>query len=202
MPVNKRLIINNFKSKEFNIILASASPRRHAFLKTMDLDFKIQLKPIAEVYPEHLIHSDISDFLSVLKAEPFIEAFSKNDILITSDTIVWDNNKALGKPENEQDAFNMIAALSGKTHEVITSVCFSSKGKQHVVNSTTKVTFKNFTEDEIWYYINNYKPYDKAGAYGIQEWIGQIGVTKIEGSYFNVMGFPVDLVYKTLINLY
>jgi septum formation protein len=190
------------KLKNYTIILASASPRRQEFLKTLDIDFKIQLKPIEEVYPEHLNHSEISDYLSVLKAAPFLDELSKNDILITSDTIVWDNNKALGKPENEQDAFNMIAALSGKTHEVITSVCFSSKGKQHVVNSTTKVTFKNFTEDEIWYYINNYKPYDKAGAYGIQEWIGQIGVTKIEGSYFNVMGFPVDLVYKTLINLY
>ena len=133
------------KLKNYTIILASASPRRQEFLKTLDIDFKIQLKPIEEVYPEHLNHSEISDYLSVLKAAPFLDELSKNDILITSDTIVWDNNKALGKPENEQDAFNMIAALSGKTHEVITSVCFSSKGKQHVVNSTTKVTFKNFT---------------------------------------------------------
>ena len=190
------------KLKDYNIILASGSPRRQEFLKTLDIDFKIQLKSIEEIYPENLKHSEISDYLSVLKAEPFLNELKENDILITSDTIVWHNNQALGKPKDEQDAFDMIALMSGKTHEVITSVCFSSKKKQQVINDITKVTFKDFTEEEIRYYINNYKPFDKAGAYGIQEWIGQIGVTKLEGSYFNVMGFPVHLVYKTLINLF
>ena len=190
------------KLKDYNIILASGSPRRQEFLKTLDIDFKIQLKPIEEIYPENLNHSEISDYLSVLKAEPFLEDLKENDILITSDTIVWHNNQALGKPKDEKDAFDMITSMSGKTHEVITSVCFSSKNKQQVINDITKVTFKDFTEEEIWYYINNYKPFDKAGAYGIQEWIGQIGVTNLEGSYFNVMGFPVHLVYKTLINIF
>ena len=190
------------KLKDYSIILASGSPRRQEFLKTLDIDFKIQLKPVEEIYPEKLKHSEISDYLSVLKAEPFLEDLKENDILITSDTIVWHNKQALGKPKDEQDAFDMLTSMSGKTHEVITSVCFSSKDKQQVINDITKVTFKDFSEEEIWYYINNYKPFDKAGAYGIQEWIGQIGVTNLEGSYFNVMGFPVHLVYKTLINIF
>ena len=190
----------NQKLKNYNIILASASPRRQEFFRALELDFDIQLKPVEEIYPEQLKHSEISDYLSVLKTQPFLKELKDKDLLITSDTIVWHNNEALGKPNDEKEAYNMIKSLSGKTHEVITSVCFTSKTKQIVINDTTKVTFKQFTEDEIWYYINNYKPFDKAGAYGIQEWIGQIGVTNLEGSYFNVMGFPVHLVYKTLIN--
>ena len=190
----------NQKLKNYNIILASASPRRQEFFRALELDFDIQLKPVEEIYPEQLKHSEISDYLSVLKTQPFLKELKDKDLLITSDTIVWHNNEALGKPNDEKEAYNMIKSLSGKTHEVITSVCFTSKTKQIVINDTTKVTFKQFTEVEIWYYINNYKPFDKAGAYGIQEWIGQIGVTKLEGSYFNVMGFPVHLVYKTLIN--
>ena len=192
----------NQKLKNYNIILASASPRRQEFFRALELDFDIQLKPVEEIYPEQLKHSEISDYLSVLKTQPFLKELKDKDLLITSDTIVWHNNEALGKLKGEKEAYNMIKSLSGKTHEVITSVCFTSKTKQIVINDTTKVTFKQFTEDEIWYYINNYKPFDKAGAYGIQEWIGQIGVTKLEGSYFNVMGFPVHLVYKTLINKY
>ena len=192
----------NQKLKDYNIILASGSPRRQEFLKTLGVNFKIQLKPVEEVYPEHLKHSEISDYLSVLKAEPFLKELNKKDLLITSDTIVWHNNKALGKPKNKQEAFDMILSMSGKTHEVITSVCFSSTDKQQVINAITKVTFKDFSDEEIWYYINHYNPFDKAGAYGIQEWIGQIGVTNLEGSYFNVMGFPIHLVYKTLINLF
>ena len=122
----------------------------------------------------------------------------ENDILITSDTIVWHNNKALGKPINEADAFQIIKSLSDSTHEVITSVCFTTKTFEKTLNAITKVTFKKLTNEEISHYITTYKPFDKAGAYGIQEWIGIIGVTKIEGSYFNVMGLPTHLVYKTL----
>lgn len=190
----------NQKLKNYNIILASASPRRQEFLRALELDFDIQLKSVEEIYPQQLKHSQISDYLSVLKARPFLNELKEKDLLITSDTIVWHNNKALGKPIDDQEAYNMLNSLSGKTHEVITSVCFTSKTKQIVINDTTKVTFKQFTENEILYYIKNYKPFDKAGAYGIQEWIGQIGVNYLEGSYFNVMGFPVHLVYKTLIN--
>lgn len=188
----------NEELKNYSLILASGSPRRHEFFKGLGLDFEIRLKPIEEIYPDHLKHSEISDFLAQLKSAPFEEELIENDILITSDTIVWHNNKALGKPKNEQDAFNMIRSMSGQTHEVITSVCFTTKTTQKIVNAITNVTFKDLSDDEIWYYINNYSPMDKAGAYGIQEWFGFIAVTKIEGSFFNVMGLPVHLVYKTL----
>ena len=188
----------NEKLKDYNIILASGSPRRQEFFKGLGLDFEIRLKPIEEVYPNHLSHSEISDFLAQLKSVPFEGELNEKDILITSDTIVWHNDKALGKPKNEQDAFNMIRSLSGQTHQVISSVCFSTKSTQKLVNAVTNVTFKNLNDDEIWYYIHNYSPMDKAGAYGIQEWFGFIAVTKIEGSFFNVMGLPVHLVYKTL----
>src|SRR5210317_524223 len=190
----------NQKLKDYNIILASASPRRQLFLNSLDIDFKIELKPIEERYPDTLIKEEISDYLSQLKAKPFINNINENDILITSDTIVWHNNKALGKPKDNKDAFDILMSLSGKTHEVITSVSLTSSTKQIVFNDITKVSFKTLSEEEIRYYINTYKPFDKAGAYGIQEWIGQIGVTKIEGSYFNVMGFPIHLVYSKLLD--
>lgn len=188
----------NDKLKSYQIILASGSPRRQAFFKELGLDFEIRLKPVKEEYPKRLKHFEISDYLAQLKSLPFENELQPNNILITSDTIVWHEDKALGKPKSEQDAFEMIQSMSGKTHEVITSVCFKTIDSQKTVNAVTKVTFKAFTEDEIWYYIHNYKPMDKAGAYGIQDWIGQVGVTRIEGSYFNVMGLPVHLVYKTL----
>ena len=188
----------NEKLKNYSIILASGSPRRQQFFKELDIHVDIRLKPVKEEYPQRLSHFEISDYLAQLKALPFQNELKDNDILITSDTIVWHNNKALGKPKDSAEAFQMIKSLSNATHEVITSVCFTSKTFQKTVNSTTKVTFKAFTDDEINYYINTCKPFDKAGAYGIQEWIGQIGVTKIEGSYFNVMGLPTHLVYKTL----
>ena len=188
----------NEKLKNYSIILASGSPRRQQFFKELDIHVDIRLKPVKEEYPQRLSHFEISDYLAQLKALPFQNELKGNDILITSDTIVWHNNKALGKPRDSAEAFQMIKSLSNATHEVITSVCFTSKTFQKTVNSTTKVTFKALTDDEINYYINTCKPFDKAGAYGIQEWIGQIGVTKIEGSYFNVMGLPTHLVYKTL----
>lgn len=186
------------KLKDFNIILASASPRRHTFLKIMHLDFDIQLKPVEEIYPEHLKREEITDFLAKLKAEPFVENLENKDILITSDTIVWLDNKAIGKPKNEADAINMIKSLSNKTHEVVTSICFTVKTKQRIVNTITKVTFKALSDDEIKYYVDHFKPLDKAGAYGIQEWIGAVGITNIEGSYNNVVGLPTHLLYETL----
>lgn len=190
-------MLNN-KLKDFRVILASGSPRRQQFFKDLGLDSKIILKPVKEEYPERLKHFEISDYLAQLKSLPFKEVLLDKDILITSDTIVWHENKALGKPINAEDAFNMIRSLSGKTHEVITSVCFKTKQTEKTVNNITKVTFKELSDDEIWYYINNFNPMDKAGAYGIQEWIGLIAVTKLEGSYFNVMGLPTHLVYQTL----
>ncbi len=191
----------NDKLRNHNIILASGSPRRQQFFKDLGLHFEIRLKPIKEEYPPTLRHFEITNYLSQLKSIPYLEELKDDDILITSDTIVWLDDNALGKPRSDQEAFDMLSSMSGKTHEVITSVCIRTKSYQKTVSNVTKVTFKPLTEDEIWHYIKNYSPYDKAGAYGIQEWIGLIGVTKLEGSYFNVMGLPTHLVYETLNNI-
>ncbi|WP_243471599.1 Maf-like protein [Winogradskyella sp. MH6] len=188
----------NDKLKDYNIILASASPRRQAFLKSMNIDFKVRLQPVDEVYPNTLKGSEITDYLAKLKAEPFKNQLKDKDILITSDTIVWLDDKPVEKPKDKNDAFRMIKSLSNKTHEVMTSICFTQTTQQKVVNTITKVTFKALTDDEIWYYVNTYKPLDKAGAYGIQEWIGAIAITNIEGSYNNVVGLPTHLLYETL----
>ncbi|MBT0608896.1 Maf-like protein [Aequorivita echinoideorum] len=188
------------KLKDYNIILASGSPRRQAFFKELDIDFAINVKEVNEVFSEQLKRTQITDYLSQLKASAFSN-LNENDILITSDTIVWHNQKALGKPKNAEEAKEMLQNLSGQMHEVITSVCFTSKNFQKTVHDVTQVWFKKLTDAEIDYYINNYKPFDKAGSYGIQEWIGYIGIEKIEGCYFNVMGLPTRLVYKTLTEI-
>ncbi len=188
------------KLKNYNIILASGSPRRQALFKELDLDFTIHVKEVDEVYSSKLKHSEITDYLSKLKASVFTD-LEENDILITSDTIVWKDDKALGKPKDFEEAKQMLQDLSGHMHEVITSVCFTSKEFQTTVNDVTKVWFKTLSEEEIDYYLKNYKPFDKAGSYGIQEWIGYIGIEKIEGCYFNVMGLPTRLVYKTLTEI-
>lgn len=180
------------------IILASGSPRRQQYCKELGLDFSIQLKEIEEIYPDDLTHHEITDFLAELKANAFENELAENEILITSDTIVWHENKALGKPKNYDEAFEMISSMARKTHEVITSVCIKTSLKSEVFHSITKVTFVSLTKEEIDYYIENFKPYDKAGAYGIQEWIGLIGISKIEGSYPNVVGLPVDKLYTKL----
>lgn len=189
------------KLKNRHLILASGSPRRQQFFKDLGLEFEIRLKPIKEEYPQRLKHFEISDYLAQLKALPFKVELQPQDILVTSDTIVWHQNSALGKPKHAEEAFDMIKSLSNATHDVITSVCFTTTVYEKTVNAVTKVTFKNLTDEEIKYYIKTCQPFDKAGAYGIQEWIGQIGVTKIEGSYFNVMGLPTHLVYRTLIEI-
>ena len=188
------------KLNNYNVILASGSPRRQQFFRDLDIDFSIQLKEIEEIYPENLKGVAITDYLSNLKSDAF-SALNDKDLLITSDTIVWLEGKALGKPKDAKDAFTMLRAMSGKKHEVITSVCLKSTSFQKIINDVTIVTFKELSDDEIHYYINNYKPFDKAGAYGIQEWIGFIGIEKIEGSYFNVVGLPVHKLYKELMDL-
>lgn len=189
------------KLKHKHLILASGSPRRQQFFKDLGLDFEIKLKVVEEVYPPKLKHFEISDYLAQLKSLPFENELKENDILITSDTIVWHNDKALGKPRDTQEAFDMLSSMSDTTHEVITSVCFKTTTFQKTVASVTKVTFKPLSSEEINYYIDNYKPFDKAGAYGIQEWIGAIGITKIEGNYNTVVGLPLDVVYRELTNL-
>ena len=185
--------------KDKHLILGSSSPRRQELIKGLGLEVEIRIISVKEEYPDRLRHFEISDYLAQLKSIPFQETLAANDILITSDTIVWFENKALGKPKDNNDAFQMLKSLSGHTHEVITSVCFKSIGKERTINSITKVTFKALSDSEINYYINNFTVLDKAGSYGIQDWIGQIAVTKIEGSYFNVMGFPIDKIYETLL---
>ena len=189
------------KLKNYKIILASGSPRRQQFFKDLEIDFEIRLKEIEEVYPPNLIEEDITDYLAVLKSDAFEGELNENEILITSDTIVWHDNKALGKPKDYEDAFLMLRSLSNKTHKVITSVCFKTKVKTEVISETTLVTFSELSEDQILYYLDNYKPFDKAGSYGIQEWIGFVGVAKINGSYPNVMGLPIDKVYDYLNKL-
>jgi septum formation protein len=189
------------KLKKYTLILASGSPRRQQFFKDLDLDFEIRLKEIEEIYPPELKAHEITNYLAELKASAFEGELNPNEILITSDTIVWHNNTALGKPKDEQDAFEILKSLSNATHEVITSVCFKTNEKVEILYEITKVTFNELSEESIRYYLENYKPYDKAGSYGIQEWIGFIGVSKIEGSYANVMGMPTDKVYEYLNNL-
>ncbi|KFF13642.1 Maf-like protein [Flavobacterium hydatis] len=189
------------KLEKYTLILASGSPRRQQFFKDLDLDFEIRLKDVEEIFPPELKGSQITDYLAELKAAAFEGELKQNEILITSDTIVWHNDKALGKPKDEEDAFNILKSLSNTTHDVITSVCFKTNEKSVVINETTKVTFTVLTDEAILYYLKNYKPYDKAGAYGIQEWIGFVGVAKVEGSYTNVMGLPTHRVYEYLSTL-
>ena len=167
----------------------------------MGLDFEVRLKSVEEIYPVHLKGKAISDYLSKLKASVFKEQLLENEILITSDTVVWHNGESLAKAKNQEEAITMLRKLSNNWHEVITSVCFTTSTEQIVKNKVTKVKFSTLTDSEIRYYIEKYKPFDKAGAYGIQEWIGLIGIEEIKGSYPNVVGLPTQLVYKTLMNI-
>jgi septum formation protein len=189
------------KLQKYKLILASGSPRRQQFFKDLDLDFEIRLKEIEEIFPPELKAEEITNYLAELKANAFEGELNDNEILITSDTIVWHNDKALGKPKDAQDAFEILKSLSNATHEVITSVCFKTNNSVEVIYEVTRVTFNELSDEAILFYIENYKPFDKAGAYGIQEWIGFVGVSKIEGSYANVMGMPTDKVYEYLSKL-
>ena len=188
------------KLNKINIILASGSPRRQQFFKEMDLHYTIRLKEIEEIYPEHLQAEEITNFLAELKASAFENELKENDVLVTSDTIVWLNGKALGKPKDYEDAFEMLQQLANQTHEVITSVCLKSIDKTEVFHCVTKVTFANLSDEAIKYYLDNYQPFDKAGSYGIQDWIGLVGISKIEGSYTNVVGLPTEMLFQKLMN--
>ncbi len=188
-------------SEKYHIILASGSPRRQQFFKDLDLKFEIRLKEIDEIYPNHLKAEEITNYLAELKANAFDGELQENELLITSDTIVWHNNQALGKPKNAEDAFEMLQSMSGTTHEVITSVSFKTNLFIDTISENTKVTFANLDDEEIKYYIEKYKPFDKAGSYGIQEWIGLIAISKIEGSYTNVVGLPTEKVVQYLKKL-
>lgn len=187
--------------KKYRIILASGSPRRQQFFKEMDLVFEVRLKSVEEIYPDTLKGSEISDYLAILKADALKSELEEKDILITSDTVVWHNDQSLAKPADREEAHTMLRTLSDDWHEVITSVCFSTTTIQKVVHQTTRVKFKPLEDEEIRFYIEKFGPYDKAGGYGIQEWIGLIGIEEIHGTYSNVVGLPTNLVYKTLMTM-
>ena len=182
---------------DYKIILASNSPRRQQFLKDIGLSFTIKTHEVEELFPPTLQGSEIPDYLVKLKAAPF-ENIAPNEIIITADTIVWSDGKCLGKPKDAMQAKQMLQQLSRNKHEVITSVAFTQSHQQTVIHQTSTVYFRPLTAEEIEYYIDHFAPFDKAGAYGIQEWMGTIGIEKIEGSYTNIVGLPVAQVLATL----
>lgn len=179
------------------IILASNSPRRKELLGGLGVDFEVKvLKGVDESYPESLPSTDVAEYIAAEKAAAY--TVKDDELLITADTVVIVGRDILGKPADAADACGMLRELSGKTHQVVTGVCLTTCKEQRRFSVTTDVTFKQLSDAEINYYVDKYKPYDKAGAYGIQEWIGYIGVTALSGSYYNVMGFPVQRVYEEL----
>jgi septum formation protein len=189
------------KLSNYEIILASQSPRRIKFFNELDIQFKSVKLDFDESYPNNLMAEQITDFIADKKASYYTKLLNKNTIVITSDTIVWLNKEAIGKPKDNENAKEILRTLSGNTHKVITSFCIKTLESKNIINDTTEVTFKNLTEKEIDFYIKNNKVLDKAGAYGIQEWIGYIGITNIKGTYNNVMGLPTHSLYKELMNL-
>ena len=190
------MIADQFKN--YRLILASRSPRRQQLLRELGLKFEVVIKEYEEIYPESLSGEEIARFVAHEKAASFKDDISDNEIVIAADTIVWCNNKVLGKPLDHDDATRILKEISGNTHEVITGVSLRSQTKELTFSESAKVTFETLTEEEISYYIDEYEPYDKAGAYGIQEWIGIIACSHIDGSYFNVVGLPVQRLYKEL----
>lgn len=188
------------ETKRLKIILASASPRRKELLAGLDLDFKVKvIKGVSESYPESLRAEEVPQYISREKAAAYQVA--DDELLLTADTVVVVDNTILGKPHDADDARRMLRLISGRTHQVVTSVTLTTAKAQKTFGVTTDVTFRKLTDDEINYYISHYRPFDKAGAYGIQEWIGYIGVTSIHGSYYNVMGLPVQRIYQEIMKM-
>lgn len=190
------MLAEKFKNK--TLILASGSPRRQELFKELQIPFSIKVREVNEIYPINLKGVEITNYLAKLKASSFEKDIIESDIIITSDTIVWLENNALEKPKNKSEAVTMLQKISGKNHQVITSVCIKTFSTEHIFSDITEVTFKELSLEEIKFYVENYYPFDKAGGYGIQEWIGFIGVVAIKGSYFNVMGLPVNKLYEVL----
>ncbi len=188
----------NEKLRDTTLILGSKSPRRHQLLEALDIPFTVITKEVEETYPDDLEKEEIPVYLSELKAAAFADSLADNQLLITCDTVVFLHGELIGKPKDEEDAKAMLTKLSNETHEVISGVCLKSNSKQHSFYEKTRVHFNPLFPHEIDYYVNQYHPLDKAGSYGIQEWIGYIGVNKIEGCYYNVMGLPLQRLYKEL----
>jgi len=184
---------------KYNFILASKSPRRQHLLKSLGIDFQVVVKEVEEDFPSELPKEEIPVYLARLKAQPFRNQLKPDDLLITADTIVWHRGKVLGKPSGITEAKKMLSELSGSEHVVVSGVCLTSVDKQKTFYSVSNVQFKELSDDEIDYYISSFKPFDKAGAYGIQEWIGCIGIKHIEGSFYNIMGLPVHKLYEEIL---
>lgn len=185
--------------KDYRLVLASASPRRRQLLSEAGLLFETAAVDYEEVWPSYLRGREIAEYLAEGKADAWPEVVEPNQIIITADTVVWCREAILGKPADAAEAAYFLRLLSGCDHDVITALCLRNHIRKHTFSVSTKVTFKELTDDEISYYVENYHPYDKAGAYGIQEWIGLRGITRIEGSYYNVVGMPVSDLYTELL---
>ena len=187
------------KDLKYKLILASNSPRRKELLAGLGVPFEVRvLQDIDEHYPENLPVNEVARYIAKEKADAYRRIVAADELIITADTVVIVGDEILGKPVDEADAVRMLKLLSGRTHQVMTGVCLVTAEKERCFDVTTDVTFKALTDEEIHYYVNRYRPFDKAGAYGIQEWIGYIGVTGLNGSYYNVMGLPVQRIYQEL----
>ena len=185
--------------RHYNLLLGSKSPRRQDLLKALGLHYTLVDIDVDEVYPSHLQGADIARYLCELKADAFnTELLPENSILVTADTIVWLDGKYIGKPSGKEEAIEMLEKLSGQQHSVFSGICLKSSKRKVVFHAHTLVKFRELAMDEIQFYVNHHKPYDKAGSYGIQDWIGYIGISGIEGCYYNVMGFPVEMFYEEL----
>jgi len=185
------------KLKDYRLILASSSPRRQQFLRDMNLDFEVRSTNVEEVFPKQLKGTEITDYLAELKANVF--DLKEKEILVSCDTIVCLGDRVFGKPRDYNEAYSFLKELSGKTHQVISSVCIKSYKRKKIFSDVTLVTFAKLFDEMIGFYLDNYKPFDKAGAYGIQDWLGAVAIEKIEGSYTNVVGLPTEKFYRELL---
>ncbi len=185
--------------QKYSIVLGSQSPRRKELFAGLNLPFSVEVREIDESFPIEMVPEVVPEYLAKLKSRPFKSDFKSNGLLITADTIVLIEDQILGKPLDYPHAFEMLQLLSGKKHVVVTGVCITSNDKQITFSDHTEVSFKKLSDEEIDYYLSHYHPYDKAGSYGVQEWIGYVAINKIEGSYFNVMGLPVQRLYEELL---
>jgi len=185
--------------KAKKLVLGSQSPRRKAFLESLHLTFSTRSSSVEESYPPDLVAEEIAIYLAELKFEALEQTLKEDELLITSDTVVWNNNTSLEKAANKEDAIRMLNALSNNKHQVITALCIGDSNKRWTSYEVTEVHFRELKEEEIEYYVEHYQPFDKAGAYGIQEWIGLIGITHISGNYPTVVGLPTALLYQGLI---
>ena len=188
--------------KKYKVILASNSPRRKELLAGLGVDYEVRTLPdVDESYPETLQGADIPLYIAKEKADAYVAMMQPGELMITADTIVWRDGRVLGKPRDREDALQMLRTMSGRTHEVFTGVCITTTDWQRSFTAQTEVRFATLSEEEIAYYVDNFQPMDKAGAYGVQEWIGFIGVENISGSYYNIMGLPVQKLYRELLKV-